>query len=111
MTALQPGAPPHPRKRAKRRGHADPVTQELADYLWQRDGRCALAKIHPGHTCDGPSEIDHILNSGKGKRGPSIPTNTVRLCQWAHATKTAHARAYRAILLAYVDRVERERAA
>lgn len=102
MIALRPGADPKPRKAAKRRGHKDPVTPELADYLWRRDGRCAMRLIEPLHVCDGPSEIDHILNSGKGKRGPSVPLNTVRLCAAAHYAKTTHARTYRPLLLAYV---------
>lgn len=105
-TALIPSAPPHPRKRGKRRGHADPVTPELADYLWQRDGSCAMRLLDATHVCNGPSEIDHILNSGKGKRGPSTRRNTVRLCSLAHRLKTEHARTYRPLLTAYLERVE-----
>lgn len=104
--ALQSGAPPKPRKRAKRRGHADPVTPDLADYLWQHDGACALRKIDAAHVCHGPSQIDHILNAGKGKRGPSTRQNTVRLCSFAHFAKTTQARTYRPILLEYVARRE-----
>lgn len=104
---VSPFAPPPPRK-VKLRTHKDPVTPELAAYLWSRDGRCAMAKIRADHVCAGPSEIDHVRASGGlGLRSESTARNCVRLCSWGHRLKTEWGRIWRPKLLAYLERVER----
>ena len=95
-----------PKKRVKIKPRRDPVTPELYAYLERRDGRCAMAKIRGDHVCDGPSEIDHVRASGGlGLRSPSTKANTVRLCRWAHLTKTYHGRVIRPLLLDYIERM------
>jgi hypothetical protein len=102
--SIQPISKPTPRP--KRRGHADPVTPELHDYIIARDHGCIGARLDMEGPCDGPLQIDHILNGGIGKRGPSIPLNLVALCQKHHMAKTDHARAWRPLLVEYVCSVE-----
>jgi hypothetical protein len=95
-----------PVARSKRRGHADPVTPDLHDYIIARDHGCIGARLDMEGPCDGPIQIDHILNGGIGKRGPSIPLNLVSLCRDHHRAKTENARAWRPLLIEYVSTVE-----
>src|SRR5690606_36114238 len=100
-----PFAAPPPKK-VRIRPRKDPVTRDLAAYLAKRDGRCAMVKIRADHVCDGPSEIDHVRASGGlGLRSPSTKANTVRLCRWAHLTKTYLGRVIRPLLLDYIERM------
>jgi hypothetical protein len=104
------------RTHIRRKAHKDPVTPELRAEVAERDGRCVLSKLDPTHTCRdtwgnqidprGVFEIDHVMNSGVGMRGPSVRSNLVRLCPWGHAEKTNNARRLRPYLVAYLESVE-----
>ena len=90
----------------------DKVTPGTAEYVASRDGRCVMAILEPTHQChdrygnriasDGVYELDHVDNGGTGKRGPSTPSNLVRLCPYGHLTKTHFARLWRGKLHAYL---------
>ena len=90
----------------KRHAHKDPVTPELREYILTRDGGCVAPLLEMERECFGRLEIDHVMNAGKGKRGPSIPTNLVALCGVHHYQKTVNARTWRPILLRYLERAE-----
>ena len=96
--------------RSKSRKHKDPVTPELRAYILARDKGCVGALLEmPGpcyYTVLARLEIDHILNGGTGKRGPSIPLNLVTLCSAHHREKTDNARAWRPLLVEYAARME-----
>lgn len=51
-------------------------------------------------------EIDHVHGAGLGKKGPSTPNNLVLLSGWCHRWKTEHGREARALLDAYLAKVE-----
>ncbi len=90
----------------RRKPHRDPVTPELRDYILARDKGCVGALLDMEGPCDGRIEIDHVLNAGLGKRGPSIPLNLASLCSFHHREKTDHARAWRGLLIEYLCNVE-----
>lgn len=91
----------------RRKPHRDPVTPELREYILARDKGCVGALLDMEGPCDGRIEIDHVLNAGLGKRGPSIPLNLVSLCSGTHhPAKTNNARAWRPLLIEYVCSVE-----
>jgi hypothetical protein len=52
--------------------------------------------------CDGPLEVDHVLNGGMALRGPSTIGNLVTLCRRHHRDKTENARTTRRLLVAYI---------
>ena len=89
-----------------RKPHRDPVTPDLHAYILQRDKGCIGARLDMEGPCDGRIEIDHILNGGMGRRGPSIALNLVSLCSSHHRVKTDSARAWRPLLIEYVCNVE-----
>jgi hypothetical protein len=105
-------AKPTPRK--KRRGHRDPVTPEVAEFVASMDGMCVMAILDTTHTCRdrfgnvidpaGEYELDHIYTLGMGRRGPSTSENLVRLCPWGHREKTDNARHWRPALGAWAAR-------
>ena len=90
----------------KRRTHRDPVTPEMREYILARDKGCIGRWLLMEGPCDGRIEIDHVLNGGVGKRGPSIPLNLVSLCSAHHRAKTDNARAWRPLLIEYLATVE-----
>jgi hypothetical protein len=100
-----------PKKAAKRRGHRDPVSPEVAEFVAEQDGMCVMAILDSNHTCRdrwgneihpaGEYELDHIYTLGIGRRGPSTPENLVRLCPWGHREKTDNARRWRPALGAW----------
>lgn len=97
--------------RARRKPHRDPVTPELAAEVKARDRHgCVVAWLTLGGTkpfpepCLGRLELDHVLSTGFGMRGPSVRWNLVTLCRRHHQWKTEHARVARAILLEYLRR-------
>lgn len=97
------------RTATRRKPHKDPVTPELREYILARDGHmCVGPRLEMDGPCDGRIEIDHVVNGGTGKRGPSIPLNLVSLCSEHHRQKTDHARAWRPLLVRYL--LEREAA-
>lgn len=119
--ALQSGAPPKPRKRAKRRGHADPVTPELrAEVLALDCYRCVAPLLGATDACRDrwgqlaaithygePSynvsalTLDHVRDEPMmGKRAPSDIRHCVTVC-WSHhlgGWATAHRPALRRYL-------------
>jgi hypothetical protein len=90
----------------RRKPHKDPVTPELHDYIVARDMGCVGRWLLMEGECDGRIEIDHILNGGVGKRGPSVPLNLVSLCSAHHRAKTNNARAWRPLLIEYCAHAE-----
>lgn len=88
-----------------RRADSDKVTPELHDYILERDGGCIGPRIGMERACFGRLEIDHLMNGGTGKRGPSIPSNLSALCGQHHYTKTVEARKWRPIIAAYIESV------
>ena len=103
------------RSRIRRKPHRDPVTPGTAEYVAHRDGSCVMSQLDPTHVCrdkwgneTSPSaeyEIDHVDTSGLGRRGPSVPSNLVRLCPWGHTEKTYNARKWRPALRSYLAEV------
>lgn len=91
----------------RRKTHADPVTAAIRAYVLARDAfRCVGVVVGMRGECEGHAEIDHVMNAGKGKRGPSVPSNLVSLCSRHHLEKTHHASRWRPPLMAYLARVE-----
>lgn len=90
----------------KRKAHNDPVLQPVRNYVLARDARCIGVVVGMTGPCEGRAEIDHVMNAGKGKRGPSIKTNLVSLCSRHHLEKTSHASRWRPRLMDYLSRVE-----
>jgi hypothetical protein len=75
----------------------------------ERDRGCVFTRLGIAHDCFGRPEIDHVRASGGlGLRSPSTPDNLVLLCPSAHFEKTLHGRLWRPVLLAWIERVERE---
>ncbi|MGA2513419.1 MAG: HNH endonuclease signature motif containing protein [Candidatus Limnocylindrales bacterium] len=77
--------------------------------VWARDQGCVFAQLGVPHDCFGRLELDHVRASGGlGIRSASTPDNLVLLCPWAHREKTLEGRRWRPVLLAWIERVERE---
>jgi len=93
--------------------HKDPVTPEIRALVLTRDRGCLAPKIGMPGYCGSqfgpaknpPLEIDHVNNSGLGKRGPSTPENLATLCGLHHRMKTEQARVWRPKLNEYLDRL------
>ncbi len=75
-----------------------------------RDGGCVASRAGMDGPCDGPLEMDHVLNGGMALRGPSDAGNLVVLCRRHHRWKTEHARVARRLLVAYIGSVHGGRA-
>ncbi len=82
----------------------DRVTAEVAEEVIRLDGQQCVGPIIglPG-PCEGWGELDHIMNGGTGKRGPSVVGNLVSLCSAHHRYKTDHAKEVRPMLLRWVE--------
>lgn len=81
----------------------DPVTQDVYDDVMRRDGgRCVGPRAGLPGGCGGRLELDHILNGGLGRRGPSSRENLCALCRDHHRWKTEHANDVRPRLVAWV---------
>lgn len=104
------GRPIAPGKRRTRSGHRDPVTGPVWAAVRDRDGGCVGPRAGLDGPCDGPLEIDHVLNGGMALRGPSTIDNLVTLCRRHHRYKTENARVCRRLLVAYLS-VRQRRAA
>ncbi|MGO9179919.1 MAG: hypothetical protein ACLQBX_13190 [Candidatus Limnocylindrales bacterium] len=87
----------------------DPVPTAVRDHVRRRDGGCVFSRLGIPHTCIGQLELDHVRASGAlGRRSASTADNLVLLCPWAHREKTLHGRRWRPVLLAWIERAERE---
>ena len=92
----------------RRKPHKDPVTPELWFYVIARDGGCIGPRVGMEGVCRGRLELDHLMNGGVGKRGPSTARNLSTLCQTHHYQKTNAAKAWRPYIAAYLERIEGE---
>lgn len=81
----------------ERKPKADPVTPELREAVFRRDGMCVAAKLDPQHVCRDawgtPHDpralarlsLEHIKpHLMAGRRGPSTAEWTVALCMGAN---------------------------
>jgi 5-methylcytosine-specific restriction endonuclease McrA len=81
----------------------------VRDHVRRRDQGCVFARLGIPHTCIGQLELDHVRASGAlGRKSASSPDNLVLLCPLAHREKTLHGRRWRPVLLAWIERAERE---
>jgi 5-methylcytosine-specific restriction endonuclease McrA len=87
----------------------DPIPAAVRDAVRARDRGCVFSRLEISHDCFGWLELDHIRASGGlGMRSLSTADNLVVLCPAAHLEKTLHGRRWRPVLLAWIDRAERE---
>lgn len=111
-----PFANPIPKKARKPKRDTD---QERAEknYVRARDGGCVARVAAQGwwtidQHCDGPLDVDHVRASGGlGMKSPTHRTNMVVLCRHHHRAKTEYGKVWRPLLIAYLERVEGNRAA
>lgn len=96
------------RKAPWRRAESDKVTPEVYAAVHKRDNGCIGPRIGMERECFGRVEIDHLMNGGVGRRGPSVPSNLSVLCGQHHYTKTVEARKWRPIIRAYIESAERD---
>jgi len=87
----------------------DPVPPAVRAHVKARDRLCVFTQLAIPHECFGPLALDHVRASGGlGLRSRSTPDNLVLLCPSAHFAKTLHGREWRPVLLAWIERAERE---
>jgi 5-methylcytosine-specific restriction endonuclease McrA len=87
----------------------DPIPAAVRDAVRARDRGCVFGQLDIDHDCFGRLELDHVRASGGlGLRSRSTPDNLVVLCPAAHLEKTLHGRRWRPVLLAWIERAERE---
>lgn len=86
----------------------DPVTPEVYHHVRSRDGwRCIGPAVGMPGQCDGPVQLDHILNGGMSYRGLSVPLNLASLCGYVHhPMKDSDLKRWRPLLVAFVARLE-----
>jgi hypothetical protein len=95
--------------RARRVNRPDPIPAAVRDSVRARDRGCVFSRLEISHDCFGRLELDHVRASGGlGLRSPSTADNLVVLCPAAHLEKTLHGRRWRPVLLAWIDRAERD---
>ncbi len=87
----------------RRRAHRDPVTEEVRQYVLERDGyRCLGPRLGAMTQCRGPLTLDHVKSQPMmGKRAPSRADSLVTLCQFHHV-ETRWATSHRDTLRAYL---------
>jgi hypothetical protein len=84
------------------------VPAAVRAHVRARDRDCVFAQLGVGHDCWGALELDHVrASAGLGLRSPSSADNLVLLCPAAHCEKTLHGRRWRPVLLAWIERAER----
>ena len=91
--------------------HKDPVTPSMRKAVLLRDKGCVGPRVGMHEECGsqfGPGgqivlELDHVFNSGFGKRGPSELWNLATLCGWHHRMKTESSRKWREALYEYLE--------
>jgi 5-methylcytosine-specific restriction endonuclease McrA len=99
---------PFRRPRGDARTHG-PVPPAVRAQVKERDRVCVFSRLGIPHDCFGPLELDHVRASGGlGLRSRSTPDNLVLLCPAAHRLKTLEGRRWRPVLLAWIERAERE---
>jgi 5-methylcytosine-specific restriction endonuclease McrA len=97
------------RRQSAVRRWTDPIPPAVRTHVRERDRGCVFARLGIPHDCFGQLELDHVRASGGlGLRSPSTPDNLVVLCPAAHFAKTLHGRRWRPVLLAWIERAERE---
>lgn len=75
---------PKPTRRAKRRGHRDPVTPATYNHVLLRDGRCVAPRLGATDPCSGRTTLDHVRDQPMmGKRAPSDERHLAAIC-WHH---------------------------
>jgi 5-methylcytosine-specific restriction endonuclease McrA len=92
--------------------HKDPVTPELRRTVINRDKTCIGPRIGMPKECGtqfgpgtkGPVELDHVVSSGFGKRGPSIEENLVAICGFHHRMKTEASKTWRPKIIEYLEK-------
>lgn len=67
-----------------------------------RDKGCVGPRVGMPGDCFGGRELDHVHNSGLGKKGPSTLEGLVSLCGFHHRLRTENARTWRPILDRYL---------
>lgn len=92
-----------PAKALRVPGPRDPVTEAVAGRVRARDGGCVGPRVGLPGPCDGPLELDHVINGGLSYRGPSTVGNLATLCRFHHRHKTEHATDSRARLVGYLN--------
>jgi 5-methylcytosine-specific restriction endonuclease McrA len=96
-------------RRRSRGSRPNPIPAAVRDHVRARDRGCVFERLGVAHDCFGRLEVDHVRASGGlGIRSRSTPDNLVLLCPAAHLEKTLHGRRWRPVLLAWIDRAERE---
>ncbi len=99
----------YPARRHRRAVRRDPVPPTVRDHVRRRDRACVFTRLGIPHLCLGRLELDHVRASGGlGLKSPSTPDNLVLLCPQAHLEKTLHGRRWRPVLLAWIERAERD---
>lgn len=70
----------------RRRKRADPVTQEVAIAVFERDGGCIAPRLGGSFMdCAGRATLDHVRDEPMmGKRAPSDAAHLVTLCEYHH---------------------------
>ena len=100
----------YPTRRQARGGpRPDPVPATVRAHVRARDRGCVFTRLGIPHLCLGTLELDHVRASGAlGLRSRSTPDNLVLLCPAAHRIKTLAGRRWRPVLLAWIERTERD---
>jgi len=92
-----------------RRKRKDPVTQDVAIAVIQRDGGCVAPRLGGSFMdCGGRTTLDHVKDEPRmGVRAPSDVQHLVTLCE-AHHLWTGWATSHRPELREYLRRVNGE---
>jgi hypothetical protein len=92
-----------------RRRWRDPIPSLVRAHVRARDRGCVFTRLGVPHDCFGRLELDHVRASGGlGLKSASTASNLVLLCPLAHREKTLNGRRWRPLLLAWIERAERE---
>ena len=88
------------------RRRKDPVTQEVALFVIQRDSGCVAVRLGESPAdCSGRLTLDHVKDQpAMGKRAPSDPRHLVSLCE-AHHLWSGWATSHRPELRRYLEAV------
>ena len=91
---------PSPRRRGTSR--SDPVSPAVRAHVRERDRGCVFTTLGIPHPCLVRA------SGGLGLRSRSTSDNLVLLCPTAHRIKTLAGRRWRPVLLAWIERAERD---
>jgi hypothetical protein len=96
-------------RQARGTPRSDPVSPAVRAHVRARDRGCVFTRLGIPHACIGRLELDHVRASGGlGLRSRSTADNLVLLCPVAHREKTVDGRRWRPVLLAWIERTERD---